>query len=310
MVSRNAAETTPLADAKSTSAAESSTATVLLLCVKYGADKETEKYLESVRGLRGQQNLQVLVVDNMVDSSPARWLARHNCATIHAPENLGYFGGGRYGLSHYLRQNPLPDWIIVSNVDLAIADPDFLLHLASLSRFPRLGAVAPRIRSALTGRDQNPFMRVRPSPIRMHVYKWLFRSWLVLNTYELASAAVHKARGAVRRLTGIVVSRGASSRQTIYAPHGSFLILSKNYFARGGDLEFPEFLFGEEIYIAESMKNLGLEVLYEPSLEVLHNEHRSTNLLKSRKMAAYVAAAAAYCADKFFPLTSRTASSR
>jgi GT2 family glycosyltransferase len=275
---------------------------VLLVCVKYDSDPETALYMESLRRLEGQPNLQVLIVDNAVSAHMAAMPMDASFTFLRSNENLGYFGGARRGISKYLEDHPLPDWIIVSNVDLLITDPQFLQKLASLKAAPRVGAIAPRISSVLTGRNQNPFMRSRPSAIRMHVYKWLYRSWLALNAHELASAVFHRIRSAVGRSTRTKTKSSRDVVGKVYAPHGSFLILSKEYFRAGGSLDFPCFLFGEEIYLAESLRRLGLDVIYEPSLEVMHQEHQSTKLLKSRKLARFVASSAAYCADTYFPL--------
>jgi len=270
---------------------------VLLLCVKYRADEKTERYLDSIQSLKCASRLRVMVVDNTVGSNWAK-AARSDCRAVQAPGNLAYFGGARYGLSLYREQNPLPDWVIISNVDLSIDDPSFLERLAPLASIPNLGAVAPKIQSSLTGIDQNPFMRVRPSALRMHFYKWLSQSWLTLNIYELLGFLFHKIRGTLARVRPN--SPSLKSRGTIYAPHGSFLILARNYFDRGGNLDFPRFLFGEEIYIAEHMRRFGLKVLYEPSLQITHQEHQSTKLFKSRRVAQHMAHSAAYCADTLF----------
>jgi len=53
---------------------------------------------------------------------------------------------------------------------------------------------------------------------------------------------------------------------------------------------------------AEGLRQLGLDAVYEPSLEVVHQEHKSTKLVKSRKLGKAVATSAAYCADTYFPL--------
>jgi len=278
-----------------------STHKALLICVKYGAGEETAKYLESLSRLQGQSNLHVLIVDNTVGGL-ADLPIDSSCATLRSDENLGYFGGARWGISRYLEEHPLPDWVIISNVDLLITDPQFLEKLAALKAAPGLGAIAPRISSVLTGRNQNPFMRSRPSAIRMHIYKWLYRSWLALNAHELASAVFHRIRSAVGRSKRTRTKSSPDVGGKIYAPHGSFLILSKEYFAAGGALDFPCFLFGEEIYLAENLRRLNLDVIYEPSLEVVHQEHKSTKLLKSRKLARFVASSAAFCADTYFPL--------
>jgi GT2 family glycosyltransferase len=275
---------------------------VLLICVKYGSDAETTRYLDSLRELQGQRNLHVILVDNTLGARWSEPATEHNLTVVRSEENLGYFGGARSGLSLYLREHPLPDWVIVSNVDLLIADSQFLDKLAALRGRPRVGIVAPSIRSALTGRNQNPFMRTRPSAARMHAYKWMFRSWLLLNAYELASAVFHKLRSAANKRPDASADLRENLGGTIYAPHGSFLIFSREYFHAGGNLDFPCFLFGEEVYLAETLRTLGLDVLYEPSLQVVHQEHGSTKLVKSRKLARAVASSAAYCADTYFPL--------
>jgi GT2 family glycosyltransferase len=275
---------------------------VLLVCVKYDSDPETALYMESLRRLDGQPNLQVLIVDNAVSAHVAAMPMDTRFTLLRSNENLGYFGGARRGISKYLEEHPLPDWIIVSNVDLLVTDPQFIQKLNALKCAPHVGAVAPRIVSALTGRDQNPFMRDRPSALRMHLYKWSYRSRLALNIHELASAAFHRLRSILGRFTLPNAAVAHDVSEKMYAPHGSFVVLSREYFRAGGSLDFPCFLFGEEIYLAESLRTLGLDVIYEPSLEVVHQEHKSTKLLKSRKLARFVASSAAYCADTYFPL--------
>lgn len=300
MTPHSAAETTGIRDTGQENAAQSAP-TVLLICVKFGSDAETAQYLESLRKLQGQHNLHVLVVDNTVGAEMPEPTER-NFTFIRAQKNLGYFGGARSGLSLYLREHSMPDWVIVSNVDLVIEDAQFLGKLAVLRGRPRLGMVAPCIRSVLTGRDQNPFLRSRPSALRMHAYKWIFRSWLVLNAYELVSALFHKLGSAARTRPGASAGAGEDRGGTIYAPHGSFLIFSREYFRAGGNLDSPYFLFGEEIYLAEVLRKLRLDAVYEPALEVIHQEHKSTKLVKSRKLAREVASSAAYWADTYFPL--------
>src|SRR3989442_12924430 len=68
----------------------------------------------------------------------------------------------------------------------------------------------------------------------------------------------------------------------IYAPHGAFFIFSRRYFEAGGYLDGNLFLYGEEISVAEICRSLGLPVIYEPSLFVVHNERRSTGHVFSR----------------------------
>src|SRR5258707_15459514 len=84
---------------------------VLLICVKYGSDVETAQFLESLGKLQGQRNLQVLVVDNKGGAAFSEPPAELNLTFVRAEENLGYFGGARKGLSLYLQERALPDWV-------------------------------------------------------------------------------------------------------------------------------------------------------------------------------------------------------
>lgn len=283
------------------------TPSALMLIVHYGEVGITLRLLDSLTKLNRRDQLEVLVVNNdprdIVESYLMQSLrSMPHIVCIRPQTNQGYFGGAQAGIDYYLRfRGDLPPWIVVMNNDIIVRDNSFLEKLFNLP--PRnVGIVAPRILSTRTMSDQNPFLRVRPSAARMHAYKWMYQSWFVLNAHELCSAMFHRVRRGIRELTG--TPSGSSHRWggKIYAPHGSFLIFSSQYFRAGVNLEFPCFLFGEEVYIAESLRTSGLDAVYEPSLEVVHQEHASTKLLKSRKLAQFVASSAAYCADTYFPL--------
>ena len=288
----------------------------LVLCINYDSDEETTEFLGYFQRLPIELSLSVILIDNTQreggESPPFADSGR--VSVVQPPDNLGYLGGARYGLSRYLKDRELPDWVLISNADMIIRDPDFFAHLSRLA-LPGVAAVAPHIRSLSSGHDQNPYMRHRPSALRMHIYKWVYRSRVLLNLTEGLAAILRKLRTHFTRAAGWVGLSGRlthgsnppsmTESESIYAPHGSFLILSKEYFVRGGNLDFPYFLFGEEIYIAETIRRLGLGVVHHPELEVFHHEHRSTRLFKSSKLAADVAFSAAYCADEFFPWSAR-----
>ena len=80
----------------------------------------------------------------------------------------------------------------------------------------------------------------------------------------------------------------AGERKAIYAAHGSCMVFSKNYFVQGGNLKHISFLFGEEIFVAETARSLKLQTVYEPRLRVSDAEHASTGFFYSRKVAAYM----------------------
>ncbi len=80
-----------------------------------------------------------------------------------------------------------------------------------------------------------------------------------------------------------IVSHSAdyATLKKIYAGHGSFIVLAKNFVNIDSSIEYPVFLFGEEIYIAEKSAEHNLDIIYTPQLIVYDNEHSSTSQMKS-----------------------------
>jgi GT2 family glycosyltransferase len=56
----------------------------------------------------------------------------------------------------------------------------------------------------------------------------------------------------------------------IYSTHGSLMIFHNRFFERGGTLEYGGFLYGEEIHVAEQVRQMGLDILWTPSLQAYH----------------------------------------
>jgi GT2 family glycosyltransferase len=272
---------------------------LLLICVNYHADVETVQWVEAVRRQPESEAVKIVVVDNTPrdagDDFGAQLQKQSDAIQwMPAPENLGYFGGARFGLERFLEKSPLPEWVMLSNVDLAFGDTPFFDRLLRMDWDERVGVVAPAIRSALSGREQNPCMIRRPSAGRMHFIKWVTGTFPRLCLYEWGSRWKARLAGRVRPI------QTPEPAQVVYAPHGSCLLFRKRYFEGGGTLHYPSFLFGEEIFVAETARALGLQVYYQPALQIVHREHLTTGRRPTRRMAAYVAASSAYCADTYF----------
>lgn len=273
----------------------------LVICVNYKNENETIRFVKNVLSQRGAEKIKVLVVDNSM-CPPADCLTDlfnlHKQVILLSPrKNLGYFGGSALGLRHYVERFTLPEWIVVSNTDIELLQGDFFAILHAEHSISPPAIVAPAIYSSLTNREQNPFLRRRPSSARMHFYSWIFRFSPFLNAYErLSNLKWHTRKMINTKSTNASIKEGRPF--SIYAPHGSFLIFHRKYFEEGGTLDHGVFLFGEEIFVAETARRLGLEIIYDPKLKVLHREHSTTKHSEARDK--YIAEGAAYCAKTFF----------
>jgi len=260
---------------------------ILVLVVHYRSSVALVEMLNCARWLEGDENVGLTIVDN---ASGQEEVAKIKSAVnefpsvrlLESPINRGYFGAARFAFHHYLEQgNVLPDWVIVCNHDIEIADKNFFSTL--LSHDPKnTGVIAPRIQ-AMPGRlDQNPFMRKRPGRLRWANLRFVSSNYWAAAIWDWLSRrkSEFRSRVAARRTGSFANSNG--KRESIYAAHGSFFIFSRKYFEAGGILDGNLFLYGEEISVAEICRSLGLPVVYEPSLCVLHKEHQSTGKALSR----------------------------
>lgn len=268
------------------------------IVVNYSSAQATSQLLaDLLQQDRSNCALTVVVADNGPSRSglaPLRQAYRDN-PSVHfeaMTTNLGYFGAAHSALEAVWKDR-LPDWIIVSNADIRLPQPGFLCRIADHPA--GVGAViAPRIVSTRTGLDQNPFHRRRPSALRMNLNRIIPRVsllfWLMQTQCSVRRAIRSRLRGKH--------AQPATASSNIYAPHGAFIIFSKEYFRQGGSLNCGAFLFAEEIFVAETCRRLGLRVTYSPGLEVLHDEHVSTKV--NPAIRRFQAAAADYCSREFF----------
>lgn len=271
---------------------------ILFICVNYNSFAETKALVADLEKQSEKSALDILVVNNTPSDTKALEILKTSplSLTLLSPqENLGYFGAAHYAFDKYLETNSLPEFVIVSNSDIRIQDADFMKKVLVLSQSQKkkIAVFGPSIFSLLSGKNQNPHMRERPTSWRMHAYKYIFGNYLTSTAYHLLSLAKNR----LRQANQAVINESSS---TIYSAHGAFLIFHRSYFEAGGHLQHGTFLFGEEIFVAEICLKLGLEIRFEPKLKVSHAEHVSTRLIPDRKISRFIAESARYCAERFF----------
>jgi hypothetical protein len=75
--------------------------------------------------------------------------------------------------------------------------------------------------------------------------------------------------------------------------------MTNRFFQNNLVLDYPIFLFGEEIYIAEKARESNLDIKYVPNLVINDTEHASTSLLNNKSYRSYNANALAYLLKTF-----------
>jgi GT2 family glycosyltransferase len=244
---------------------------IAIFCVTYNSYLELCEYLKAIDKAAAYivevASVNVFVADN----------TESNCQIINPDDyqidvkvfdfhkNYGYFGA----INRMMNQTEVTsfDFSIISNVDLNLSGDTF----ENLLRAPvsdDVGWIAPQIYSEVEHRDRNPKIESRYKLPKLKVLRTFYK-YPILNYLYMITA--YRKKKYQQHQPGY-----------IYAGHGSFIILTKQYFCRCGIINYPVFLFGEEIYLAEQCLNHHLKVAYVPTIVVSDNEHASTDKMGSR----------------------------
>lgn len=256
---------------------------VLIVTVNTRNADCTLQFLESVSRLEGFEHCQILIVDNNSGAADLERIRQATCGfcnveLVEAKENLGYFGAAKLGLQHFLVNHAIPDWVIISNDDIVFEDTHFLSTLFQKDPMA-VGMVAPSIISALTQHDANPSIRHRPSQLRMVRYRLWLSNYYAMRFKQWLSPYVRRVR---YRLYQRTPPPAEAAQSAIYAPHGAFLIFSRQFFEAGGFIDTDFFLYAEEFIVAEMCRRLGLPVIHDPDLRVWHAEGQTLGRKLSR----------------------------
>jgi GT2 family glycosyltransferase len=248
------------------------------------------EFVSSLRRAKAFPEIATVIVDN---SSGREHVSRiqnaiatvPNAELLESPTNRGYFGAARLAFGHYMAsRGTLPDWIIVCNHDVVIADQAFLEKLFVCDP-AAAGVLAPRITIMSQAVEQNPFMEKRPGWWRRFSMRLYSAAYPLAVTWDWLSRWKRAFLSCVP--PWVSQPKRHDGRRSIYAAHGAFMIFSRCFFEAGGTLDDQLFLFGEEIAVAETCRTLGLHVIYDPALRVLHDEHQSMGSGMSRQMYGY-----------------------
>ena len=243
---------------------------VAVFCVSYMSDKERDIYLASI--------------DNAIKVAADEVTVDVFVANNTAEDNPGYFGA----VNKLMKQVYLSDYdySIISNVDLTL-EQDFFQTLVEYDCPKDTGWIAPQIWSDLEKRDRNPARLVRPSLTKMRILKSFYQIPILDTIYH---KTVYRRKKYYTK----------SAEGTIYAGHGSLIILTKNYFQKCGIIDYPVFLFCEELFLAENCRKAGLKVVYEPSIKVKDKEHVSIRKMSHKDYCSYNLEAMNYIISNFY----------
>ncbi len=242
---------------------------IAIFCVSYLSDKERDAYLASIN-IAAKKAVDKVIVDVFVANNTKE-------------DNPGYFGAVKRMMDQ--KEMSIYDYSIISNVDLALEE-DFFIKLADYECAEDTGWIAPQIWSAQESRDLNPKISERYPYFKLKILQFLHHH---PSLHKLYSKTLYNRKRV-----------HSSTEGSIYAGHGSFIILTKKFIERCGTINYPIFLFCEEIYLAELCRVAHLNVTYTPNLRIFDREHISTGKMSIKEYSRLNYEAVSYILNEFY----------
>jgi GT2 family glycosyltransferase len=268
---------------------------ILFLLVNYFNENEVSSFISEQLQPEVNNFIDIVITDNGSKETSLLSEIENKYSNVFlgkSENNLGYFGAANLGLTNYLNKHKAyPDATIVCNTDIVL-QVNFLEILQQKLNTQNFDVLGPSIHSNLLNYYQNPYIVNRIAKGKLKFLHFVSSSYMLYNLFTVYHLLKTKLVGR-QNASQILVANP-------YAIHGSFMIFNKTFFERGGTINYPSVLFGEELFVAEQVRKLNLKMAYEPLLQVEHNEHATTGVFKSRKTVAYLHQSYTYLLKTYF----------
>lgn len=262
---------------------------LLIVAVNYNSYEQLQVFLESVRAsvrfCKESIDVEVAIADNSTNKKEIKCIDSDIIRIgVFTLENLGYFGGAQHIINN-IENREQYDYIAISNVDLKLNE-DFFEKLYHYKCSDDIGWVAPSVFSLQENRDKKTLSR--PSKTKFRLLCLIFKYPILCKLYR--QLFYSRTR----------LSADLEGSRIVYSGHGAFFLLTKEFFRRIHKLEFKPFLFCEENYVAELLRENSLKCMYEPSLKIWDEEHVSTGKMNFKRRCMYNYEAHKYIYDRFY----------
>lgn len=248
---------------------------VCFVILHYNTIEDTEKCIQSIRQLDGQQEMKVVIVDNASPNGTGRQLARQYAGdemidVLCRETNDGFSRGNNAGCQYAVAKWD-PDFLVVANNDVIFTQQEFVMRIKDIYEKEPFAVLGPDIYDPVKEIHQSPISDFLPDTRR--VSRTIFLNRMVLRFYPLFYPIMK------HYFQNLEVKAGLSHdvEWEDVCVMGACIIFSKDYFQNKEKVFMPEtrFYYEENIMLLWCRQHQKT-VLYRPALKVLHMEGRAT----------------------------------
>lgn len=248
---------------------------ICFVILHYNVLEDTENCIESIRRLKGQNQIRIAVVDNASPNGSGKVLAERyardeQICVLCRTENDGFSRGNNAGC-RFAVERWNPDFVVVANNDVLFVQEDFALKVREIYEEEGFAVLGPDIYAPLAEVHQSPISDAPPG--RKTVRRTIFLNRMALMLFPFCYPLLKYYYG---RLT-VKAGTAYDSRRVNVCPMGACLIFSREYLKERDKVFEPEtrFYYEENIMMRWCLAHQK-KVLYDPLLQVHHMEGRAT----------------------------------
>lgn len=202
-------------------------------------------------------------------------------------KNLGYLHGCLYGFKSY---NGNYKWAVISNTDIEFVSEKFFSEILEKNYNSKIGCVGPDVTLKMTGRHQNPFALTRPKNNIMKLRKIAYSNYKLYSLYNWLSFIKNKTYHFKKKIKS----------NYIYGVHGSIVILRRECIEKFLEDDIQIFMYGEELYIAEKLRENHLLSYYDSNLKIIHNENQVTGKITDKRKQKWCSQSMNFLVDRYW----------
>ena len=234
-------------------------------------------------------NIQLLVTCNAVQNfervqEEIRRTLPSACV-FNPGKNLGYLPGCLYGVE----KSGVPySWVMISNTDIEFRQYDFFEKAVKDVR-EDIWCIGPDIELKATGVHQNPFLKERPTKLKVATWRIAYSCyplfWFYFKLYDIKPKKI--------------VDEELQS-EDVYAVHGSCFLLRKECLQKVREEKHGIFMYGEELWVAEIVRENGKKCRFNNEVGIFHNENQVTGKIGGKRKQQWFKQSINYMVKRFY----------
>lgn len=251
---------------------------IAFVILHYNTIVDTEKCISSIEQSNEEGTFQIVVVDNNSPNGSGKLLLdmffqKSYIHIILNEHNLGFAKGNNIGYS-YAKNVLHADFIVLLNSDVIINQNHFYERVLTEYNINKFAVLGPKIITATGDENSNPGSTVLPKIKELRIYILKIRVLILLNYLHL-DRKYKDFKSKIKRTPPPNVNNRIRAVNVLL--HGCCWIFSPLFISKFDGINDRTFLYREEELLFLLIKNENLISVYSPFLEVIHNEHSSTN---------------------------------